>query len=34
MFEIVVSLIYDLIDIIPGIFVIFLMCIMINKFIK
>lgn len=34
MFEIVVSLIYDFIDILPGIIVLFLMCIMINKFIK
>lgn len=34
MFDIVISLIYDLIDVLPAIIVIFLICIMINKFMK
>lgn len=34
MFDIVVSLIYDLIDVLPGIIAIFLVSIMINKFMK
>lgn len=34
MFEIVYSLIFEFIDFLPYIFVIFLVCVMINKFIK